>query len=101
MSDEIGAGAQDDTPRDLSNAGPIWDGPSLFVNRAWIVHNPLWIRIMFAEQGGPDEKAQFRTAVTMSPPDALAFSDKLAEILAPYREWVDTMMRQQTPSGES
>jgi hypothetical protein len=64
----------------------IWEGPAFLVNRAWIVWNGQMIRITFGEQGGPDEPPLFRAAVGMTPADATAFAQVLADTLKQLQE---------------
>lgn len=68
---------------------PIWDGPSYFVNIAYAVSTPYWLRIAFGEQGGRDEPARHRVAITMTPPEAVAFFDTLRPLIENYRSALD------------
>ena len=79
----------------------IWGGPSLFVNRAYIVNTPFWIRIAFGDQGGPEEPIRHRVAITLTPPEAIAFSDTLAKVVEQYRPLVEAMTKPPTPAEEA
>jgi hypothetical protein len=104
MSDEPGATPSSDAPKtseELPGGEVIWGGPSLFVNIAWIVHTPQWIRLTFGERGRPDEPAHFRAAVTLTLLEAIAFSEKLSETVAQYRAWADDMLKSYQPTEGS
>jgi hypothetical protein len=66
----------------------IWEGPAYLTNKIYVVFTGQMVRITFAEQAGPDEPPMFRTAVGLTPLDAIAFSKALANSLKPIEEAV-------------
>lgn len=64
----------------------IWEGPAFLTSKVWIIWTEQIVRITFAEQSGPDELPVFRTAVALTPADAIAFSKVLADVVKQYEE---------------
>ncbi len=74
------------TEQDIANEEAIWGGPAFLANKIWVVYTGQMVRITFGEQGGPDETPRFRTAVGLTPNDAIAFAKLLKDIVKPYED---------------
>jgi hypothetical protein len=75
-------------PEPPSEGPTIWAGPSYYVNRSWVVTFNQMVRLAFCEQGNPGDPigpTTFRTAVTLTPWDAVALADALETQLKPIR----------------
>ncbi|MGP0093289.1 MAG: hypothetical protein ACLPKB_25600 [Xanthobacteraceae bacterium] len=74
------------TPEETITENAIWGGPAFLANRVWVVYSGQMVRITFGEQGGPEETPRFRTAVGLTPADAIAFAELLKNVVKPYEE---------------
>ena len=57
-----------------------FDGPAPFANKFYVTLNGPFARIAFTEQGRPNAKPSFRSAVIMSAGDLLQLKDLIEEL---------------------
>ena len=77
----------------------VWQVPSPTANKFYLYSDGHTIRLVFAEQGGPELPAVMRTAVAINPQSALALSSLLRNFLAPI-EQQSAEQAKQTTSAE-
>jgi hypothetical protein len=92
----------DDTPtgpKPLSSIDPegavIWEGPAISANKIYIVTMGPVVRITFADQARPDALPIFRTAVSLSLPDAIS----VAQVMSDFLKQVSAGAPQPTKGG--
>lgn len=68
-----------------------YEGGALYANRFFVSMGPV-IRIAFAEQNGPNEKVFFRSAVAISPQDAISLARLLNDLVKPLEARLDEAM---------
>jgi hypothetical protein len=73
---EPGTSGVSRTEADVGNSGP-----ASWCNKFMVVLGPI-VKIIFMEQGGPNEPIFFRSAAAMSHQDAIALKNLLTGILA-------------------
>jgi hypothetical protein len=90
MADEKTIDRTGGVPRaeaDVANSGP-----AVWTNKFMVVLGPI-IKIMFMEQGGPEEPLFFRSAVAMSHQDAIALKTLLTRMLADLEKQYEAAMQ--------
>jgi hypothetical protein len=60
-----------------------FSGPAVASNRFFVTLGPVAVRIAFCEQNGPEIGPNFRTAVSLPIPEALALMELLQRLLQP------------------
>ena len=91
MADEKPGDRTGGVPR--SEADVANSGPAPWVNKFFVVLGPM-VKIVFMEQGGPEEPLFFRSGVTMSHQDAIALKNLLTGMLADVEKQFQAFQQQ-------
>jgi hypothetical protein len=90
----------DEKPAPDPEAVAAWQVPAPLSNKVYIYFDGHTVRIVFAEQGGPDLPAAVRSAVALVPQTAIEFSKLLRGMLAPVEEALTKAQEEATAKAQ-